>query len=168
MNQENTDAINSEVELSLEERFSALGSVVGKLSKCIDDRNAYIHNLEGQLKAAKESQTATINELYVKIDNRLASLEQKYLSQAPVEQKSPVLAKVEATLPLIKPAIEKKPCSRYSIFKSAFSYVSRGASRIGSGLYAAGVGLTEIFEEEEDPLYNAGVKVWKLFKRSSK
>ncbi len=168
MGKENTDATKSKIELSLEERFSALGSVVGKLSKCIDDRNRYIHTLEGQLKAAKESQTAALNELYVKIDNRLTSFEQKYFSQAPLEQRLPTPVEVEAAPPSIKPTIESKPCSRYSRLKSAFGYVNRGATSICSRLYSVGIGLAEVFEEEEDPLYNFGVKVWGRFKRNPK
>jgi predicted transcriptional regulator len=75
-----TDTTESEVPLSLDERFSALGSVVGKLSKSIDDRDAYIHSLEDKLTELKIHvglpKTATYDELSAKI-----KVSQQYLGQ---------------------------------------------------------------------------------------
>ncbi len=66
-----TNITGSEASLSLEERFSALGSVVGKLSKCIDDRNAYVRLLDEKLTELKIyaglPKNATYEELSAKI-----------------------------------------------------------------------------------------------------
>jgi archaellum component FlaC len=199
---EKTDASESAIKLSLEERFSALGSVVGKLSKCIDDRNVYIHNLEGQLKAAKDIHSAISLELYTKIDDKLTRIDEKYHSltsleemltkiipfleeikkSIPLKELSTKINEIKGYLPLLDKKLdylievlspdyheEKRKSKWYSPkLKLAFNYVGGGMSSIYSRLYKASVKVAEIFEEEEDPLYNFGVKVWGRFKKNPK